>query len=149
MKFYIVAFLLAYFQSSVLLGVFHSTLITPNILLVYLFLNIFGESSYWLRKAVIAGFFLDIFQDSLGLNLSGFVLFAMLLNLMRLRIEMPSRASMLIAYFLLSFIEKMWVIVLFRVRYYAELNLPLALLSFSLELLFLYLISRKYLPKGS
>ncbi|MEJ5339792.1 MAG: hypothetical protein ACK42C_06810 [Aquificaceae bacterium] len=149
MKFYIIAFFLAYFQSSVLLALFHSMLLTPNLLLLYLFLNILGEGNSWLRRAVLAGFFLDLFQDSLGLNLSGFVLFATLFNLMKLRIEMPSRVSLLLVYALLSLVERLWVIALFRIRYYTELNIWLALLSFSLELLFLYLISGRYLYRES
>lgn len=149
MKFYIIAFLLAYFQSSILLAIFHSMLLTPNLLLVYLFLNILGEGNFWLRRAVLAGFFLDLFQDSLGLNLSGYVLFTTIFNLMKLRIEIPSRVSLLLAYIPLSLLEKLWVIALFRIRYYTELNIWLALLSFSLEVLFLYLISGRYLYRES
>ncbi len=145
MKFYIIAFLLAYFQSSVLIAVFYDMIVAPNLLLVYLFLNIFKDDSAWLRKAIISGFLLDLFQDSLGLNLSGYVFFAMLFSLMRLRIEIPSRLSLLLAYLLLSITEKFWIIFLFRIKYYADLNLWLLPLSLAFELVFLYLISGRYL----
>ncbi len=144
MKFYVIAFLLAYFQSSVLIAIFHNMLIAPNLLLSYLFLHIFKEDNGWLRRAIITGFFLDLFQDSLGLNLSGYIFFAILLNLMKLRIEIPSRFSLLLAYFLLSLLEKFWIVLLFRIRYYAELSLPLLPLSLALELIFLYSISGRY-----
>ncbi len=147
MKFYIVAFLLAYFQGAVLIAVFHNMLIAPNLLLVYLFLNIFKEDNGWLRKAIITGFFLDLFQDSLGLNLSGHIFFAILFNIMKLRIELPSKLSLLLAYLLLSLFEKLWVVLLFRVKYYADLNLWLLPLSLAFEALFLYLISGRYLRK--
>ncbi len=147
MKFYIVAFLLAYFQGAVLIAVFHNMLIAPNLLLVYLFLNIFKEDNGWLRKAIITGFFLDLFQDSLGLNLSGHIFFAILFNIMKLRIELPSKLSLLLAYLLLSLFEKLWVVLLFRVKYYANLNLWLLPLSLAFEALFLYLISGRYLRK--
>lgn len=145
MKFTIIAFLLAYFQSSVLLAIFHSMWTIPNLLLVYLFLNILGDGGSWLKRTLLAGFFLDLFQDSLGLNMSGYILFAMLVNFMKLRIEMPSRASLLLAYLGLTLVEKAWVILLFRIRYYAELNLWLIPLGLLVELLFLYLISGKVL----
>lgn len=147
MKFYIVAFLLAYFQGAVLIAVFHNMLIAPNLLLVYLFLNIFKEDNGWLRKAIITGFFLDLFQDSLGLNLSGHIFFAILFNIMKLRIELPSKLSLLLAYLLLSLLEKLWVVLLFRVKYYADLNLWLLPLSLAFEALFLYLISGRYFRK--
>ncbi|MEJ7620126.1 MAG: hypothetical protein WKI46_04835 [Aquificaceae bacterium] len=147
MKFYIVAFLLAYFQSAVLIAVFHNMLMAPNLLLVYLFLSIFKEDNGWLRKAIITGFFLDLFQDSLGLNLSGHIFFAILFNIMKLRIELPSKLSLLLAYLLLSLFEKLWVVLLFRVKYYADLNLWLLLLSLAFESLFLYLISGRYFRK--
>lgn len=147
MKFYIVAFLLAYFQSAVLIAVFHNMLMAPNLLLVYLFLSIFKEDNGWLRKAIITGFFLDLFQDSLGLNLSGHIFFAILFNIMKLRIELPSKLSLLLAYLLLSLFEKLWVVLLFRVKYYANLNLWLLPLSLAFEALFLYLISGRYFRK--
>lgn len=147
MKFYIIAFLLAYFQGAVLIAVFHNMLIAPNLLLVYLFLNIFKEDNGWLRKAIITGFFLDLFQDSLGLNLSGHIFFAILFNIMKLRIELPSKLSLLLAYLLLSLFEKLWVVLLFRVKYYADLNLWLLPLSLAFEALFLYLISGRYFRK--
>lgn len=147
MKFYIVAFLLAYFQSAVLIAVFHNMLMAPNLLLVYLFLSIFKEDNGWLRKAIITGFFLDLFQDSLGLNLSGHIFFAILFNIMKLRIELPSKLSLLLAYLLLSLFEKLWVVLLFRVKYYADLNLWLLPLSLAFEALFLYLISGRYFRK--
>ncbi len=147
MKFYIVAFLLAYFQGAVLIAVFHNMLIAPNLLLVYLFLSIFKEDNGWLRKAIITGFFLDLFQDSLGLNLSGHIFFAILFNIMKLRIELPSKLSLLLAYLLLSLLEKLWVVLLFRVKYYANLNLWLLPLSLAFEALFLYLISGRYFRK--
>ncbi len=147
MKFYIVAFLLAYFQSAVLIAVFHNMLMAPNLLLVYLFLSIFKEDNGWLRKAIITGFFLELFQDSLGLNLSGHILFAILFNIMKLRIELPSKLSLLLAYLLLSLFEKLWVVLLFRVKYYADLNLWLLPLSLAFEALFLYLISGRYFRK--
>lgn len=147
MKFYIIAFLLAYFQGAVLIAVFHNMLIAPNLLLVYLFLNIFKEDNGWLRKAIITGFFLDLFQDSLGLNLSGHIFFAILFNIMKLRIELPSKLSLLLAYLLLSLLEKLWVVLLFRVKYYADLNLWLLPLSLAFEALFLYLISGRYFRK--
>lgn len=147
MKFYIVAFLLAYFQGAVLIAVFHNMLIAPNLLLVYLFLSIFKEDNGWLRKAIITGFFLDLFQDSLGLNLSGHIFFAILFNIMKLRIELPSKLSLLLAYLLLSLLEKLWVVLLFRVKYYADLNLWLLPLSLAFEALFLYLISGRYFRK--
>ncbi|QID33660.1 hypothetical protein [Pampinifervens florentissimum] len=147
MKFYIVAFLLAYFQGAVLIAVFHNMLMAPNLLLVYLFLNIFKEDNGWLRKAIITGFFLDLFQDSLGLNLSGHIFFAILFNIMKLRIELPSKLSLLLAYLLLSLFEKLWVVLLFRVKYYADLNLWLLPLSLAFEALFLYLISGRYFRK--
>lgn len=144
MKFYIATFLLAYFQSSVLITVFHNILISPNLLLVYLFLNIFREDSLWLRRAIITGFFLDLFQDSLGLNTSGHIFFAILFNLMKLRIEIPSKLSLLIAYVLLSTLEKFWILLLFRIRYYADINLWLLPLSLVVEMLLLYIISGRY-----
>ncbi len=147
MKFYIVAFLLAYFQGAVLIAVFHNMLMAPNLLLVYLFLSIFKEDNGWLRKAIITGFFLDLFQDSLGLNLSGHIFFAILFNIMKLRIELPSKLSLLLAYLLLSLLEKLWVVLLFRVKYYADLNLWLLPLSLAFEALFLYLISGRYFRK--
>ncbi len=147
MKFYIVAFLLAYFQGAVLIAVFHNILIAPNLLLVYLFLDIFKEDNGWLRKTIITGFFLDLFQDSLGLNLSGHIFFAILFNIMKLRIELPSKLSLLLAYLLLSLFEKLWVVLLFRVKYYADLNLWLLPLSLAFEALFLYLISGRYFRK--
>ena len=147
MKFYIIAFLLAYFQGAVLIAVFHNILIAPNLLLVYLFLNIFKEDNGWLRKAIITGFFLDLFQDSLGLNLSGHIFFAILFNIMKLRIELPSKLSLLLAYLLLSLFEKLWVVLLFRVKYYADLNLWLLPLSLAFEALFLYLTSGRYFRK--
>lgn len=147
MKFYIVAFLLAYFQGAVLIAVFHNMLMAPNLLLVYLFLSIFKKDNGWLRKAIITGFFLDLFQDSLGLNLSGHIFFAILFNIMKLRIELPSKLSLLLAYLLLSLLEKLWVVLLFRVKYYADLNLWLLPLSLAFEALFLYLISGRYFRK--
>ncbi len=147
MKFYIVAFLLAYFQSAVLIAVFHNMLMAPNLLLVYLFFSIFKDENGWLRKAIITGFFLDLFQDSLGLNLSGHIFFAILFNIMKLRIELPSKLSLLLAYLLLSLFEKLWVVLLFRVKYYADLNLWLLPLSLAFEALFLYLISGRYFRK--
>ncbi|WPM31882.1 hypothetical protein IAE16_08665 [Hydrogenobacter sp. T-2] len=147
MKFYIIAFFLAYFQGSVLITIFHNMLVSPNLLLAYLFLHIFKEDKGWLRKAFITGFFLDLFQDSLGLHLSGHIFFAILFNLMRLRIEIPSRLSLLLAYFLLSLLEKLWLVLLFRIRYYADLSLWLLPLSLALEVLFLYLISGRYLSR--
>ncbi len=149
MKFYLIAFLLAYFQSSVLIAIFHNMLITPNPLLVYLFLNIFRENGGWLLRTITAGFFLDLFQDSLGLNLSGYIFFATLFSLMRSRVEIPNRLSLLFAYLPLSLMEKLWVIFLFRIRYYADLTLWLLPFSLFLETLFLYLISGRYFRKGS
>ncbi len=145
MRFYFLSFLLAYFQSSVLVALFHSMLVAPNLLLVYLFLTMLKENKAWLRRALIAGFFLDVFQDSLGLNLSGFVFFGVIFSLIRQRVDIPSKLSLILTYALLSWLERAWVIVLFRIRYYAELDLWLLPISFALELLFLYFISGRYL----
>ncbi len=145
MRFYFLSFLLAYFQSSVLVALFHSMLVAPNLLLVYLFLTILKENKAWLRRALIAGFFLDVFQDSLGLNLSGFVFFGVIFSLIRQRVDIPSKLSLILTYALLSWLERAWVIVLFRIRYYAEFDLWLLPISFALELLFLYFISGRYL----
>lgn len=147
MKFYIIAFLLAYFHGSVLITIFHNMLLSPNLILVYLFLHIFKEDKGWLRKAFITGFFLDLFLDSLGLHLSGHIFFAILFNMMMQRIEIPSRFSLIITYLLLSMLEKLWLILLFRIRYYVDLNLWLLPLSLTFEVLFLYFISGRQLRR--
>lgn len=150
MRFYLFAFLLAYFQSSALLAFFKSFLFAPNFLLVYLFLNLVEEDKeYGLKKALISGLFLDILQDSVGLNLSGYMLFTVAMNLMRLRFEFPSRTSVIFAYALLSMVEKLWVLTLFRVKYLTELDLPLAIFGLILELGFLSLMLRWRLRKHS
>ncbi|MEJ7554914.1 MAG: hypothetical protein WKI50_03135 [Aquificaceae bacterium] len=147
MKFYIIAFLLAYFQASVLTNIFHNMLLSPNFLLAYLCLYLFREDRGWLKKASITGFFLDLFLDSLGLHLSGHIFFAILFNMMRQRIEIPSKFSLLIAYFFLSLLEKLWLILLFRLKYYTDFNLWLLPLSLTFEVVFLYLISGKQLSR--
>ena len=147
MKFYIIVFLLAYFQASVLTNIFHNMLLSPNFLLSYLCLYLFREDRGWLKKASITGFFLDLFLDSLGLHLSGHIFFAILFNMMRQRIEIPSKFSLLIAYFFLSLLEKLWLILLFRLKYYTDFNLWLLPLSLTFEVVFLYLISGKHLSR--
>lgn len=147
MRFYLFALILAFFQSSVLLALFHNLLLTPNLLLAYLFINLLKDEEYKLEKAVISGFFLDILQDSLGLHISGYTFFSILLNFLRSRFEFPNRASLLLAYILLSVIEKLWVIFLFRLRYYVEINPLLFFLSYLVELSFIMFIFKWYFKR--
>jgi hypothetical protein len=53
----------------------------------------------------------------------------------------------LLAYTVLSLVEKLWVVVLFRLRYYLEINPLLFLLSYVIELSFIIFISRGYFNK--
>lgn len=144
MKFYIIALLLAYFQSSVLLALFQNTLTTPNLLLVFLFLNLVHDETKSLRKAFFSGFFLDAFQDSMGLHMSAHVLFILLLHFFRQRLDFPTRLSLLILYVGLSFVEKVWILLLLRMKYFIEINLLSAMVGYTIELLFLLFVMRFY-----
>lgn len=147
MRFYIIALLLAYIQSSILATIFRSVLIAPDLLLAYLFFNLMQDDSRWLRKVLFSGLLLDLFQDSLGLNLSGYLVFAILLKIATGRFELPGRLSLLFAYVPLSVVKKLLVITLFRIKYYAEISPLLFLLGLCVEILFLYLISKGYTGK--
>jgi hypothetical protein len=144
MRFYLFALILAFFQSSVLLALFHNLLTVPNLLLAYLFVNLLREEDYNLKKPLISGFFLDVFQDSLGLHISGYTFFSIWLSFLKARFDFPNRTSLLLAYTVLSLVEKLWVVILFRLRYYLEINPLLFLLSYVIELSFIIFISRGY-----
>lgn len=144
MRFYLFSFLIAYFQSSVLLAVFQNALLVPNLLLVYLFLNLLNEEDYGLKKALPSGFFLDLFQDSFGLHLSGYVFFTIGLNFVKQRYHFPSRLSVVLVYIFLSILERLWTVIIFRSRYYLEFNLWLALLGFFIEWITLAVFLRRY-----
>ncbi|MFN3472243.1 MAG: hypothetical protein ACK4ZR_06555, partial [Aquificaceae bacterium] len=117
MRFYLFAIIIAFFQSSVLLALFHNLLTVPNLLLVYLFVNLLKEENHTLKKPIISGFLLDIFQDSLGLHISGYTFFSIWLSFLKARFDFPNRTSLLLTYTFLSLIEKLWVVILFRLRY--------------------------------
>lgn len=144
MKFYIFAFLLAYFQSSALIALFHSFLFVPNLLLVYFFLELARDEGYGLKRALFSGFFLDLLQDSLGLNLFGYTLFTLMVNAIKTRFEFAHRFSFLFAYALFSSIEKLFIFLLFRLKYFLEFNLWLTLLGFFTELGFLLFLLKWY-----
>ena len=145
MMFYVLAFLISFFQSSLISAFFPSILLSPNLLLVYLFLNLLKKED--LVKVFISGFFLDLFQDSLGFNISGFILFSMVLSLLRERYELPNRLSLIIFYFLLSSIEKLWTFFLFRWKYYVQIDPLIILLSYLVEIGFLLLMTKGYTNK--
>ncbi|MFN3976382.1 MAG: hypothetical protein ACK4LT_04885 [Aquificaceae bacterium] len=147
MRFYLFAIIIAFFQSSVLLALFHNLLTVPNLLLAYLFVNLLKEENHTLKKPIISGFLLDIFQDSLGLHLSGYTFFSIWLSFLKTRFDFPNRTSLLLTYTFLSLIEKLWVVILFRLRYYLEINPLLFLLSYAFELSFIIFISRGYFKK--
>lgn len=145
MIFYLFAFLLAFLQNSVISTLFPSFFLSPNILLSYLFLNLLREED--IKKVLISGLFLDLFQDSLGLNLSGFLLFGIGLGLLKEMFEFPSRVSLVVSYTLLSILEKSWTLLLYRWKYYIPLD-PLALLlSYLIELSFLIFMAKGYITK--
>lgn len=147
MRFYLFALIIAFFQSSVLLALFHNLLTVPNLLLAYLFINLLKEEGYNLKKAVIPGFLLDLFQDSLGLHISGYTFFSICLSLLKSRFEFPNRVSLLLAYAILSLAEKLWIAFLFRLRYHVEVSPILFFLSYLIELSFIIFISKGYFNK--
>jgi len=144
MRFYLFTLIIAFFQSSVLLALFHNLLTVPNLLLAYLFINLLKEEDHSLKKPLISGLFLDLFQDSLGLHISGYTFFSIWLSFLKARFNLPSRAALLLAYIILSLVEKLWMVILFRLRYYLEINPLLFLLSYVIELSFIIFISRGY-----
>ena len=76
MRFYLLALIIAFFQSSVLLALFLNLLTVPNLLLAYLYINLIKEEDHSLKKPLISGLFLDLFQDSLRLLISGYTFFS-------------------------------------------------------------------------
>ncbi|MFN3599312.1 MAG: hypothetical protein ACK4VK_06225 [Aquificaceae bacterium] len=140
MRFYFLALLLSFLQSAVFSGFFHNVFLAPNLLLVYLFLNLLKDDD--IKKVIFAGLFLDVFQDSLGLNLSGFLLFYMIYNLFKARFEFPNRLSLVVIYTFLSLVEKAWVLFLFRIRFYTEISPINLLISYLIEISFMLLLLR-------
>jgi hypothetical protein len=147
MMFYLIAVALAFVQSSLLTALFQSLLIVPNLLLTYLFLNML-KGDYSMKKPLISGMLLDIFQNSLGLHTSGFLIFSLLFKLISSRYEFPTPASLTVVYGVLSLIEKLWVFGIFRVKFLIYINLPLLLASLLIEMLILYFISRRHLKNA-
>lgn len=143
MSFYLFAFLTAYLQSSFLLALFGSSLFTPNFLLAYLFLHLMKEEGYGLKKTLASGLFLDLLQDTPGLNLSGYLLFTLVLNLLKARVEFPTVLSMSLTYLFLTLLERLAVFVVFRLKYFVEFKPVLLVLSLSLELLLVVFLLRK------
>ncbi|MCS6999023.1 MAG: rod shape-determining protein MreD [Aquificaceae bacterium] len=148
MKFYLLAPLLAYFQSSVLMVFFQSFLFAPNLLLAYLFIELMREKGYGLKKGAFSGLLLDLLQDSLGLHLFSHTLFTMAINAMKSRFEPLKRFSLLLAYVPFSLMERLCLFVLFRLKYFAEFRLGLALVGFLLEFIFLLILLRWYPKSG-
>lgn len=144
MTFYLVAFLLAYFQSSVLFAFFQSSLFAPNMVLAYLFLELMKEEGYGLKKALASGLFLDILQDSLGLHLFANTLLALLVNLLKERLDFPSRLSITLLYGAMALGERFITFFIFRLKYYTEFSLWLTLVGFFVEMLFFLTILRRY-----
>ncbi|MFN7064825.1 MAG: hypothetical protein ACK4OF_01550 [Aquificaceae bacterium] len=142
MSFYVFAFLIAFLQSAILSALFQSAFFTPNLLLGYLFLKLLERED--LKNIILAGLFLDLFQDSLGLNLSGFILFTLSLSLFKMRFELPSRLSIVAVYAILALLEKLWVLLLLRSNYHVELNLVTLFISYGIELGFVLFLSRWY-----
>ncbi len=145
MRFYLFAFIIAFFQSSILLAIFHNFLTAPNLLLVYLFINLVREEECLLKKAVLSGLFLDLFQDSLGLHISGHIFFSIVLSLLKARFEFPNIVSLFLVYAFLSILEKLWILFFFRLRYYAGIDPILLFLGLAIELTFAMLIIRRYM----
>lgn len=147
MRFYIITFLLSYIQSSFLLALFHNFLLTPDLTLVYLFLNLAHDEKLNLKKPMYAGLLLDILQDSFGLQLSGKLFSALALSILRLRVEFTGRLSLVVAYIPLSLLQKLLMFTLFRIKYYTDVNILLLISSLVIEVLFLTLIA-KWLIRG-
>ncbi|MFN3870881.1 MAG: hypothetical protein ACK4MW_05295 [Aquificaceae bacterium] len=142
MKFYFFAFILSFLQSAIFSGFFQNVFVAPNLILVYLFLNLLKDDG--IKKVIFAGIFLDIFQDSLGLNLSGFLLFYLVFNLFKARFEFPSRLSLLVIYTILASVEKAWTLSLFRIRFYADINPIILFISYLVEIGFMLFLLRWY-----
>ncbi|RMH79653.1 MAG: hypothetical protein D6674_07105 [Acidobacteria bacterium] len=149
MRFYIITFLLSYIQSSLFLALFHNFLLTPDLTLVYLLLNLAHEERLNLKKPIYAGLLLDILQDSLGLQLSGKLFFALALSIVRLRVEFTGRLSLIVAYIPLSLLQKLLMFILFRIKYYTDVNILLLIGSLMIEVLFLTLMAKWLIKEGN
>jgi len=66
MRFYLFTLIIAFFQSSVLLALFHNLLTVPNLLLAYLFINLLKEEDHSLKKPLISGLFFGPVPRFLG-----------------------------------------------------------------------------------
>ncbi|MGC8852331.1 MAG: hypothetical protein ACP5P0_01865 [Hydrogenobacter sp.] len=141
MKFYVISFLLAFIQASVITGLFVSNLYVPDLILLYLFLHISRQEKMDIKKPLVSGFYLDIMYDTFGWNISGKLLMSLLLEIFKSRWEFATRLSLMIFYCLVALLEHIFRYVLFRLKYYYPFELRAFFLGFSIELFLLYLLS--------
>ncbi len=141
MRFYLIAFLLAFVQSSLLTGMFVSSLYAPDLVLLYLFYSLYSQPQPDIRKPVISGFFLDLMYDTLGWNMSGKLMASFFLELIKSRYLLVSHLSVLVSYMMVALLEHAFRFFLFRVKYYYSFSPALFILGLFTESLFLMMFT--------
>ncbi|MFN3814194.1 MAG: hypothetical protein ACK4SM_06190 [Aquificaceae bacterium] len=148
MRFYLIAFLLAFVQSSLLTGIFVSSLYAPDLVLLYLFYSLYAQTRLDIEKPVISGFFLDLMYDTLGWNMLGKLTASFFLELIKSRYILVSRLSVLVSYMAVAILEHALRFFLFRLKYYYSFSPALFMLGLVTEGLFLMTFT-SFIIKGN
>jgi len=147
MRFYIISFLLAFIQSSFLIGVFKSNLYVPDFVLIYLFLHLSTQKDIDLKKPIISGLYLDIMYDSFGWNVASKVFSTFLIEVFKERWSFGSKLSVVIVYLFIALLEHLLRFLLFRAKYYYPFDVYLFLAGIGVEVLVIYLLSNRVLSQ--